>query len=324
MNTLLTNPRRAVPGARLALLCLLLPLSAFAQSSSTLKVAIAPALDKVKLEAYLRHLEVWPAMINVKIDDPKPSADMPGFNKVIVHLSYNDARMDQAYFVTNDGQKIFKGEAYDLNKSPFQANLDKIKTDHQPSFGAAADAPVNLVVFGDFECPYCKEEASVLRQNIPAMFAGKVRVYFMDFPLESIHPWSRVAAIAGRCVLKQGEDAFWKYHDWIYDKQTDITPDNYNAKLMEWAGQGGVDPVQLGRCVESKATDAEVTRTQEMGRTLGVDGTPTLYLNGRKVMDQMAQWPTLQQIIALEIDNQAKVKEDAEKCCVLEIPKIVK
>ena len=82
-----------------------------------------------------------------------------------------------------------------------------------------------------------------------------------------------------------------------------------------------MDAVQLGRCVDSKATDAEVTRTQEMGRALGVDGTPTLYLNGRKLMDQMAQWSTLQQLIALEMDQQAKDKE-AEKCCVVEIPKI--
>jgi protein-disulfide isomerase len=304
-------------------LCLLLPLTAFAQSSP-IAPTMAPALDKVKLETYLRHLEAWPPIINVKIDDPKPASEMPGFNKVLVHLSYNDARLDQAYFVSGDGQRIFKGDVYDLNKSPFQANLDKIKTDQQPSFGAPVGSPVSLVVFGDFECPYCKEEATVLRQNIPTTFADKVRVYFLDFPLESIHPWSRAAAVAGRCVLKQGESAFWKYHDWIYDKQSEITADNYNSKLMEWAGQSGLDAVQLGRCVESKATDAEVNRTQEMGRSLGVDGTPTLYLNGRKLMDQSAQWPTLQQLITLEIDHQAKVKEDAEKCCVVEIPKLIK
>jgi protein-disulfide isomerase len=264
-------------------------------------------------------------VITVKIDDPKPAADLPGFNQVFVHLSYNDAHLDQAYYVSSDGQRIFKGEVYDLNKSPFQANLDKIKTDNQPSFGAPEGAPVTLVVFGDFECPYCKEEATTLRQSLPSTFPGKVRVYFMDYPLESIHPWSRAAAIAGRCVLKQGESAFWKYHDWIYDKQSEITADNYNSKLMEWAGQSGVDSVQLGRCVESKATDAEVTRTQNMGNQVGVDGaTPTLYLNGRKLVDQNAQWPTLQQIITLEIDHQAKIKEEAEKCCVVEIPKVIK
>lgn len=297
-------------------------LCAFAQSSPV-TVAITPAVDKVKLENFLRRLEAWPPVIDVKIADPKPSADLRGFYEVAVHLSYNEQHLDETYYVSLDGQKIFKGEIYDLTKSPFQANLDKIKTDKQPGFGAA-DAPVSLVVFGDFECPYCKEEASILRQNVPATFPGKVRVYFLDFPLESIHPWSRAAAIGGRCVLRQSEDAFWKYHDWIYDHQTEVTPDNYNAKLMEWAGGAGVDSVQLGRCVDSKATDAEVTRTQTMGRSLGVDGTPTLYLNGRKLMDQNAQWSTLQQLIALEVDQQAKAKEDEEKCCTLPGPSIVK
>ena len=59
-----------------------------------------------------------------------------------------------------------------------------------------------------------------------------------------------------------------------------------------------------------------------MGHTLGVDGTPTLYLNGRKLMDQMAQWPALQQLITLEVDHQAKVSAEADKCCTVEIPKI--
>ena len=254
---------------------------------------------------------------------PNPPPRSPASTTSGVHLSYNQQHLDQSYFVSRDGQKIFKGNVFDLSKSPFQGNLDKIKTDKQPSYGAP-DAPVSLVVFGDFECPYCKEEAGTLRQNIPATFPGKVRVYFMDFPLESIHPWSRVAAVAGRCIYKQSEDAFWKYHDWIYDHQTEVTPDNYNSKLMEWAPAAGLDAVQLGRCVDSKATGAEVDRTQAMGHDLGVDGTPTLYLNGRKLMDQYAQWGTLQQLIALEIDQQAKLKEDEEKCCTLPSPSIIK
>lgn len=290
---------------------------------SPIAASTAPAIDKVKVERFLRHLEAWPDIIQVKIDDPKPSAALPGFSDLAVHLSYNDQHLDLSYYVSRDGQKIFKADVLDVSKSPFQENLDKIKTDKQPAYGAA-DAPVSVVVFGDFECPYCKEEAGTLRQSIPTTFPGKVRVYFMDFPLESIHPWSRAAAIGGRCIYKQSEDAFWKYHDWIYEHQNEINPDNYNAKLMEWAGGSGVDSVQLGRCVDSKATDAEVTRTQQMGHALGVDGTPTLYVNGRKVMDQNAQWNTLQQLIALEIDQQAKAKEEDDSCCTLPRPGIVK
>lgn len=305
------------------LFCPLMFACAVFGQASPITVTITPTIDKPKVERFLRNLEAWPDIIKVKIDDPKPSAELPGFWDLGVHLAYNDQHLDVSYYVSRDGQKIFKADVLDINKSPFQANLDKIKTDHQPAYGAA-DAPVSLVVFGDFECPFCKEEASTLRQSIPSTFPGKVRVYFMDFPLESIHPWSRAAAIAGRCIYKQGEDSFWKYHDWVYEHQNEITPDNYNAKLMEWAGSSGVDSVQLGRCVDSKATDAEVTRTLAMGHDLGVDGTPTLYLNGRRLMDQNAQWSTLQQLIALEIDQQAKAKEEDDSCCTLPRPGIVK
>jgi protein-disulfide isomerase len=320
---------------------LLLCITAFAPSSAS--AATATPLDKAKLEAYLRHAELWVPQVNVKIDDPVPATDLPGFNQVTVHLSYNKAAKDEVFYLSKDGQKIFTGNVWDINKSPFQDVLDKLKTDGQPSYGGPADAPVSLVVFGDFECPFCKQEATILRQNIPTSFPGKVRVVFMDFPLDSIHPWARPASIAGRCIVRQSSDLFWKYHDWVYANQTSITPDNYNSKLMEWAGQNGVDTVQLGRCVDNKVTEPEVDRTVAMGRELGVDATPTLFLNGRKLVDQLAQWQALQQLIPLEIDHQAQLAaaraaaakahtagataakaKEGDKCCTVEIPQIGK
>ena len=62
-------------------------------------------------------------------------------------------------------------------------------------------------------------------------------MYFNDFPLTSIHPWSKPAAITGKCVFRQNADTFWKFHDWIYDKQQEITLENLNSKVQEWAGQ---------------------------------------------------------------------------------------
>src|SRR6201986_43157 len=109
-------------------------LSAFAQVSP-ISVPTTPTIDKVKVESYLRRLEAWPPIITVKIDDPKAAPDIPGFYSLAVHLTYNEQHLDQSYFVSRDGLKIFKGEVHDLNKSPFQANLDKIKTDKQPTFG---------------------------------------------------------------------------------------------------------------------------------------------------------------------------------------------
>src|SRR5437667_7290939 len=79
------------------------------------------ALDKAALEAYLRHVELWIPQVTVKIDDPKPSALLPDFMDVAVHLSYNGATKDEAYYVSKDGRKVLKGDVYDINQSPFQA-----------------------------------------------------------------------------------------------------------------------------------------------------------------------------------------------------------
>src|SRR5437762_6973827 len=239
--------------APLAILTALIGASTFGQAPAVDK---AP-FDKAKIEAYLRHVELWLPQVTVAIDDPKPSSSLAGFNEVVVHLTYNGGTADQTYLVSKDGTNIVKGDVYDINKSPFQSNLDKIKTDLQPSFGAPG-AKVVLVVFGDFQCPNCKSEAEAMRKMIPEKYNDKVRVYFKDFPLESIHPWARPASIAGRCVYRQNAQTFWKFHDWVYENQADIKPDNFNAKLMEWASTAGLDGLQLGRCVDNKASEADV------------------------------------------------------------------
>src|SRR6202521_1311268 len=188
-------------------------------------------VDKAALEKYLRHIELFRGEVTFKIDDPKPSRSLPGFSEVEVHLSYDGGGRDYLYYVSADGKTIVKGDVYRIGQSPFQANLDKLTTNDLPSFGPA-NAPVTIVEFGDLQCPDCKMEAPVLRQNVPAAFGDKVRVFFKDYPLESIHPWARAAAIAGRCVYRQDAKAFWGLYDWGYDKQEQINVENLKFKAM--------------------------------------------------------------------------------------------
>src|SRR5262245_28339718 len=103
--------------------------------------AAKSALDKATLEAYLRNAELWVPQVTVTIDNPVASKYLPGFNEVVVHLAFNGQGKDEKYYVSTDGQSIIKGEAYNIAQSPFQANLDKLKTDLQPSYGDAG-APV--------------------------------------------------------------------------------------------------------------------------------------------------------------------------------------
>src|SRR5579884_1755792 len=126
------------------LTCFLVCVSAFAQRQGPPPKPAAPKIDKAKLETYLRHVELWVPDVNVKIDDPKPVDGMPGFNQLTVHLSYKQASLDQNNYVSSDGQKVFKGEVWDLNKSPFQDALDKLNITGQPSYGGDEKTAVNL------------------------------------------------------------------------------------------------------------------------------------------------------------------------------------
>lgn len=307
--------------------------TAVPQKSATKPAAGKSTFDKAAIESYLRYTELWIPQVAVAIDDPKPSAELPGFSEVWVHLSYNGGTKDDMYYLSSDGKKVVKGQAYDLTKNPFHTNLELLKTADQPAYGAAAGSPVTLVVFSDFECPVCQQEATVLRKNIPATYGDKVRVYFTDFPLESIHPWSRKAAVAGRCMYHEGESAFWDYHDWIYANQSSINPENVDAKIQEYAKGKGMDGMQLGRCLDdksAKSATAEVDASLSEGHMLQVSATPTLYLNGRK-LEGAVDWQVLTQLIQIEIDHQAEVKQAlaakpaaAEECCVVTIPSLVK
>jgi protein-disulfide isomerase len=264
--------------------------------------------DKAAFETTIRYYDLLVPSVGVTIADPKPSKALPGFSEIGVSLSYSGSTKDETFYLSADGQIVIPGApssvpAFNLKGNPFQINLDKLFTANQPSFGPAA-APVTIVEFGDFECPSCRAEAPILRQLLPNFQPGKVRVVFKDYPLESIHPWARAAAEAARCVYRQNPQAFWKVYDWFYDTQDEITPDNLNDKILGWAGKNGVDSVQLGRCIATKAADTEVVKNIAEGHALNVTGTPSLFINGRKISG--VDFSTLQQIIQVELDRVSK------------------
>jgi len=272
------------------------------------------ALDKSTLENYVRHMFVMEKQVTVKVGDPKPS-QFAGYLEVTVSASLGDAHQDFPFLVSQDGGKIVQGNFtfFDINQNPFKAELDKLKTESAPDKGTQG-APVVIVEFSDFECPYCKNEAGVLKQNLLQTYPKQVNLYYKQFPLQSLHPWAKAAAMASRCVYKQNHDAFWAYHDWIFDKQSDITPENLKDKVLEFAkGQKGLDAAQLGSCMDTKATEAEVEKDIAEGHAVNVDSTPTLFVNGRKIASAV-DWPTLKSIIDYEIEYQKTAKNAGEDC----------
>jgi protein-disulfide isomerase len=147
-----------------------------------------------------------------------------------------------------------------------------------------------------------------------------VRLYFKDFPIESLHPWAKSAAMAGRCVFQQKPDAFWDYHDWMYAHQPAITLDNLKDQVLGWAKDvKDLDTIKLGACIDSKATQAEVEKEIEEARALDVSGTPTMFINGRRI-PQAIEWPVLKNIIDTEVEYQKTAKNAGDDCgCELKL-----
>lgn len=276
--------------------------------------------------AYLRYAEGWSDKVEAVMDDPKPSL-YPGYAEVDVHLTFQKQQLDRVYYVAADGQHIISGTVYDLNQSPFKAALTKLDTAGAPSFGPAS-APVTIVIFSDFECPYCREEAKTLRDSLPKKYPNEVRVVYKDFPLESVHTWAKRAAIAGHCVIQQNPQAFWPYHDYMYEHQKEISGANLDDKVLEFAKQQNLDALQLSSCVQNGATAKLVEENQAQGRALGVQQTPTLFLNGRQVAGAVPL-EQLDLVIQMELSRKQQAghgetaKKD-EKCCEVSVPVVGK
>lgn len=282
-------------------------------------------MSKAYLEQYVRHLWVLLPTDTVTISDAKPS-DVPGMQEIRVKIARGAASGEEMLYVTKDGSRILQGTAFDVTNNPFKKDLDKLKTSFQPSLGTPG-ATVVIALFSDFQCPHCKVEATMLRQNLIAAFPTQVRLYFIDFPIEQLHPWARMAADAGRCVFHQDPGSFWEYYDWIYGHQETTTVDNFKSIVDIWAkDRKDIDSVQLTACINNKETDKEVGAEMDKAKEMEITGTPTIFVNGRRIPNSV-EWSTLKATIENEIEYQKVAKNAGEDCgceTKLEVPGLPK
>jgi protein-disulfide isomerase len=181
-----------------------------------------------------------------------------------------------------------------------------------------------MIVFSDFECPYCRELAKTLRDNIPQKYPTDVRVVFKDFPIDSIHKWARAASEAAHCLASQKPGAFWAFHDWIFEHQQEINETNVRDRVLGFAKQQNLDVPQVSSCLANHATAQEIDRNQQIGAALQISQTPTIFVNGRTVSGAVP-WQTLDNIIKMELNRPKEIAAgSAEKCCEISIPTVAK
>ena len=138
----------------------------------------------------------------------------------------------------------------------------------------APDAPVTVVEFSDFQCPFCKQ-AQLTLSKVLERYPGTVKLVYLDFPLERIHRQASRAAQAARCANDQGK--FWEYHDVLFVQ----SPRLNLVDLKRYAAQVGLDAAKFETCLSSETHKAAVQKDIDEGRKLGVTSTPAFFINGR-------------------------------------------
>src|ERR1700743_2699770 len=256
------------------------------------------------IEAYVRNLYAFGRDVEVTVSDPK-DAGMAGLMETNVSVKVGGNNEDAKFYVSKDGKYLVRGEVSDLSKDPLAANRALVDLKDAPSTGDPK-AAVTLVEFSDFECPVCRSLHDIMRgvmQNYP-----QVRGVFKDYQIEGLHPWARTAAIGGRCAYMQDPAAFWKMYDMIYDNQDIISASNAWMKMTEYAGQIGLNADTFRSCMAGPDAGAAVDASRANGQKLDVNSTPTIFVNGRRMVGADAH--LIEQYIQYEL---AKAKQSGDK-----------
>lgn len=203
--------------------------------------------------------------------------------------------------------RLFEERGVEVFLEPMRIEFDNSRA----PFIGSADAPVTLVEFSDFQCPYCAGLAPTLKQ-LEREFQGQLRVVYRHFPLTSIHPHAAKAAEASMCAADQGQ--FWMMHDLIFEEQDRVAV----ADLKEKARRLGLDSREFEACLDS-GRHAEIVQSDfEEGQKAGVNGTPAMFVNGVRVQGGAVSFETAAAAIREELTRlerrggRAEVRSAAE------------
>jgi protein-disulfide isomerase len=267
---------------RSLLLLLLVCLGCVAQS--------APPDVARKIEHQVRAFYTIPAEVKVTVGAITPSTDWPGYDAVAVNIDGGDGKQkDYKFLLSKDRGTMLRVTKFDLTKDPFAELMSKIDVKDRPTRGAKS-AKVVAINFDDFECPFCSRMHQTLFPEIFKEYGDRVTFIYKDDPLTEIHPWALHAAVDANCLAAQSGDAYWDFADYIHSNKREVDVEKTPAarfeaidKMTTLQGQKhNVDAVKLQACVKAQNEDA-VRASMKEADGLGVNGTPALFINGRKI-----------------------------------------
>ncbi|HEY6250771.1 MAG TPA: thioredoxin domain-containing protein [Candidatus Angelobacter sp.] len=252
-----------------------------AQSTNAVASISPDVLHRIQNEIRSRY-SVAP-QVDISISAPEAS-DVPGYDKVIVTFAHDAKKTTFDFLVSKDRKTLARLEKIDIS----QDLMSKIDVKGRPVRGSEA-AKVVIVNYDDFQCPYCAKMHASLFPGLLKEYGGRVKFIYKDYPLIEIHPWAMHAAIDANCLADQNGDAYWDFADYVHANARTIgghTPQETFGNLDKLTTEQGekhhLNGQKLEACVK-KSDESAVRASMSEADKLGVDATPTLFINGERI-----------------------------------------
>jgi protein-disulfide isomerase len=259
-------------------------------------------LVKQRIEQNLRARFRIPSNVTVEIGDRTPS-EFTGFDQVVVTLVGQGHRSPNTFLLSRDGKTLAQVNRIDLSKDPFAI-------ESRPTRGAS-DAKVKVIVYDDFQCPYCAKGYATLFSDVFPEYKDKIEIVYKDFPLFEIHPWAIHAAVDANCLGAQNIDSYWAFADYVHENQPQVNGEKRSVTesaatldrlAHEYGQKSNLDLTRLDACVKAQDETAVRDSVKYGEQTLGVEATPTLFINGTKV-DGAVPGPELRKLLNAALDQ---------------------
>src|SRR5215472_7392109 len=242
----------------------------------------------MRVERQVRSYYKIPPEVKVTVGQLRPS-EFPNYDQVTISLAGDNKKQEVEFLLAKDGKSLVRFTRMDLTKDPFAEVMKKINVGGRPMRGNR-DAKVVAVNFDDFECPFCSRLHQTLFPELLKEYGDRVLFIYKDYPLAAIHPWATRAAVDANCLAAQNNDAYWELADYLHANQHVVNStkgqeaqfDAIDRATLLAGQQHNVDVVKLHACIKEQNDDAVKASIHE-GDALGVNATPTLFINGEEV-----------------------------------------
>ena len=229
------------------------------------------------VDAFMKQMVGYSPDVSWRVAGIRPSG-VAGLTEVLVVITDSQGSNTNKFYVTADGKHAVTGDIIPFGPKPFEADRLKLEKGVNGPTRGPAKGTVTIVEFSDMQCPHCKE----IVPKIEALLTQEPGAHFVfqNFPLPG-HDWAAKAAGYVDCIGRESNDAVWKFIQKTFDQQESINAANADEKLKAITTESGANAEAVSACSVKSDTIARIEASVALGKSVGVNGTPSVFVDGR-------------------------------------------